>query len=274
MTTAKGEDVKRRDMLSVRPENLIIEENFNVRLDMGDIDSLAQSITESGLKTPLRVYRSEEDSSKFVVVNGHRRREAILKAIAKGASIEYVDVVVEPRKYSVEARTLDLILTNDGKSLRPIEEAIVFDRLKNYGWSHKQISEKSGRSLAQVYNLLDLSLAPQKIKNLIAADKISEGVVIAIMKSNKNPEEQIALVEEAVANAKAQAVATGGKEKKATAKHLKSSDKVKTPLQILTEVAVKLEEKEVKSKAVDIFLDLMAGAKSKKSVASLIKLFE
>ena len=45
------------DSYFVDPRNIAIIDGFNVRTDYGDIDSLAESIRESGVKVPLRCRR-------------------------------------------------------------------------------------------------------------------------------------------------------------------------------------------------------------------------
>ena len=270
VTEAKTE--KRRDLYSIRPENILIEEGFNARIDMGDIISLAESIKESGLKTPLRVYRSTEDTSKVFVVNGHRRKAAIDLLLSQGVEIEFVDVFVEPRKYSNEERTLDLILTNDGKPLTKFEESIVVSRLTNYGWDIKQIAKRSGRSVTHVNDLLSLSLVPQKIKNLIIAEKITEGAVIQILKATEVEAEQVALAQEAVDNVlKANVEAGVDQQKKATVKNIKSSEKLMSPIQILKGVVKKLEETKSKNRDAKIFLDVMKRAIAKESIDAILK---
>lgn len=276
-TVELAEAPKRRDMFAVRPENLIAVQGFNLREeeegDYGDIEAFALELKNDGQKTPLRVYRSSEDSNKFNIVDGHRRLKAIIRANELGANIEFVDVFLEPRKYSEAERIMDMIRCNSGLPLTNLAKARGFLRLQNVcKMPVKEIVKISNMSQASVYKFMDLATAPEEVKALITEDKISSGTVMAIMKDHKKPEEQIALVKEAIEGAKEEGVKTGKAPKKATAKHIKSTVTVKTPMKILEEVGEKLQE-DIQSDLEELFVKVLEAAKAKKSVSAIVKLF-
>ena len=65
------------EILWISPKELQVEEGFNVRYDYGNIEELSNSIVENGVKVPLRVYE-KKDSGEKVIIDGHRRFNAIL----------------------------------------------------------------------------------------------------------------------------------------------------------------------------------------------------
>ena len=206
---------------SVDPRNIIVEEGFNVRIDYGDIKGLAQSIDESGVKIPLRVYRSKEEKEKFVLVDGHRRLRAAMMLINEGIEIK-VPVILEGKHYSAEERILDMWRCNDGKGLTVIEKAEIVKRMNEKMWDDKKIAEKLGVSIQTIKTALILGNAPQKAKIAIQNSDISPTQFAKVVRECKGDEKLVmktidALLESAPAE-------TNGKKKKVTAKALSSSE--------------------------------------------------
>lgn len=134
-----NEGAKRTDIWKINPELLIALEEFNVRIDYGDIDSLALSIIENGVKVPLSGYRK---GNHFYVTDGFRRTRAIKLAIELGYEIKEIPFVVEPLKYTNVDRIFDMIIKNDGKQLTALEQGEAFKRLTEQGLSQSEISKK------------------------------------------------------------------------------------------------------------------------------------
>ena len=59
--------MKRKDLFIVDFSEVTLVDGFNVRYDYGDIDSLAESIRENGVKMPIRAYR---ENKKYQIVDG------------------------------------------------------------------------------------------------------------------------------------------------------------------------------------------------------------
>jgi len=62
--------IKRSDFFRVPLSEIVVEDNFNVREDMGDLTPLAKSLAAMGQKVPMIGKRS---LGKFIVTAGHRR---------------------------------------------------------------------------------------------------------------------------------------------------------------------------------------------------------
>lgn len=67
---------------------------------------------------------------KVYVREGHRRRRAILLAIEEGADIQFVQVV--EHKGDEAEQSLLIATSNDGP-LSPLERAVIYARLANWG---------------------------------------------------------------------------------------------------------------------------------------------
>lgn len=187
---------KKTDLLMIDPRNVVVEEGFNVRTDMGDIDALAQSIVEVGQLEPIMVMK-QRGTEQYVLTDGHRRMAAINRAIEQGNNIPYVRAIVTTG--NMEDRLFAMVITGIGKkALNSLEEGEAYKRLKVYGYEVKQIAAKVGKSLPHIYNMLKLADVPQQVKNYVANGSISGNTVVALLKDAKTAEDLLRVVEEAV----------------------------------------------------------------------------
>lgn len=258
---------KRKDVLMIDPRNLVIQDGFNVRVEMGDLNELKNSIVENGVREPLRGYRSKEDSIKVVVTNGHRRYAAINIALESGVDIARVPIILEPRGYTEEDRILDMVICNDGKRLTMFEEGKVYKRLVNLGYQQNEVAQKSGRSNTHVSNALTLTNVTKRVQNEIAKGEISDNTVLEIVKSTSDETQQLQMIAGAIAQAQ-----TTGK-KKATASNVPGL-KSKSPIKILWEVIENFQKQGVQNEKTELIESLMTGIKEKQSVENLIEMFK
>lgn len=187
--------MKRTDVFKVKYTELEVADGFNIRYDYGDIEALAISIKENGVKNPLRGYKKDD---KFVITDGHRRYKAIGRALELGADPE-MDITVMPdsRDVTEVGRVLGMVIYNDGKRLTLLEEAMVYGRLVESGMTQAEIATKVGKTPTHISNLMLLLKAPESLKTKIISNKISASLVIEELK-RKSPEELNSEVEEAV----------------------------------------------------------------------------
>ena len=187
-------NVQRKDMFYYQLEDLNIIPEFNVRQDFGDIDGLAESIKSNGIKNPLKCFKKD---GKVYITNGHRRLMALEKLKSEGVEV-LVPVIFSGKNYTEEESVFDLIVTNDGLRLNPVEESEVVKRLVNYGYTTKQISNKVGYPEKYIDNLLKLSELPKKIKDLICENVISSTTAVKILRETENFEEAMSIIESAM----------------------------------------------------------------------------
>lgn len=216
---------KKTDLLLIDPRNIVIEKDFNVREEYGDIAGLAKSIAKNGQLEAIVVSKIR-GTDQYLLADGHRRLRAINKAIEDGAEIQFVKAIVTDG--NPIHRLLTMVITGvDKKPLTNLEEGEAYKRLKEQGMGAKEIAEQVGKSYVHVYAMMKLADAPDQVKNYIKKGEISGSVVSKLMKDYNTVEELIQVVEEAVLNAQIEDEADvkegkkkeGGKTKKATARH-------------------------------------------------------
>ncbi len=180
--------VGRSDTYRLKPEDLHIKPDLNNRVrnfdpkDPEDI-ALAQSIAEVGVKQNLTVFW--EDGKAFIS-DGHRRHGAIMHAInVLKAEIKSVPAQTEDRYASEADRVFSQIVRNSGKPLAPIEQARVFKRLIDLGWTEKDIAAKSGLNREWVIQLLELQSAPEAVTSLVKEGKVAATLAISTLRKNQ-----------------------------------------------------------------------------------------
>jgi ParB/RepB/Spo0J family partition protein len=175
----------------------------NIRSDYGDLEELAASIEANGVIVPMRGYRVSDDKNfEWEVIDGHRRLAACQLLINRGITVRCKIITVDARKYSDEQLVLDMITTNAGKPLNPVEMAEAVRRLQNFGWKNKDISVKFGKSMRLIQNLALLAGAPKRIRDLISNGNISYTLALSIMKESVDFNDAIAKIEDSMGVAK------------------------------------------------------------------------
>ncbi len=187
----------KRDMYPVDPRKLKVDDAYNVR-DMQAKETrdhvawLKASIIAGGVHTPLEV---RLDGKNIFVVAGHCRLAAVLEAIGEGHEIKTVPCIPEPKGTDEIDRTVNLVISNSGKPLAPLEMAKVVKRLDGYGWSAKQIAERLGwKSVNSVKQHLEMLALPEPVKQHIRAGTVSATTARHLAKSDLTPEQQEELI--------------------------------------------------------------------------------
>lgn len=232
--------LKRSDIIWVLPATVQVIEGFNVRIDYGDIEELANSIQHNGIKMPLRAYKKGD---KYLLTDGHRRLKAALIVEKRGYEVQ-VPIIPEPRGYNDEDRIFDLIVTNEGKQLTMLEKSEVVKRLVALQYKEKEIAQRMGKSHAHISDLLLLSSASKELKDKIIGGQTSATQVVEMLREHKGDSKE-------VATKVTKAVETSGG-KKATRKSVGSQSKVEKRLS-LSNLKTKLEEQAGTDKNSDAF---------------------
>lgn len=212
---------KSRDLWQVEPEQIRLLDGFNVRerneAFHAHVRSLADSMKAEGFKQhkPLAGYVAKEDSVDVLYVyDGHCRYEGALLAISEGAEIRHIPVVVSQAGANIEDLTVELVRSNEGKPLTPIEKAVVCKRLLGYGWQIAEVAKRLGFTAQYVADLLLLLAAPQRVRKMVTDGEVSATLAIASVKKD-GPK-----AAEKLEAAKIRAQAAG--KTKVTAKHIKA----------------------------------------------------
>lgn len=166
----------KRDFFMVDPRKLSIDPTYNVR-DLTTpearegLDELKAMVRADGVQIPLVVRMVGDD---LTIVQGHRRHTVVMELIAEGEDIKAIPALAERKGVNDADRTFDLLLSNSGQPLAPLEIAEVVKRLINYGWTEAQIAQRRGwRSTQTVTNYLSLLEMPEAVKEHVKQGHVS-----------------------------------------------------------------------------------------------------
>jgi hypothetical protein len=113
-------------------------------------------------------------------------------------------LVVSDGHLPQEELVLSMLLSNDGKPFLPLEEAVSFLKLKEFGLGVQGIASRIGRSVTYVNDRLALVGASQEVKKAIAQEEVSTVLATDIVKKSKGDEKkEKLLIEEAKTNPEA-----------------------------------------------------------------------
>jgi len=230
-----AEGISRKDLLFIPFNHLEVEKDFNKRIDYGDIEELAESILQNGLKDPLVVQRGK--NNKYYVRSGHRRYKAMQLLSERGKEVKKVPCEIEKKDLTPEQRYIDMVIYNDGMAFSMLELGTIFMELENLGFTPKNIQEKLGlKHVNKVYDGLTLARSPKKIHAHITGRKISQPTVLQIIKECSEGTDKVnwdkvnEMVEGAIKAVQKDPTKNDSPERIATHRHVKGL-KVKTPIQ-------------------------------------------
>lgn len=153
----------------IDPRKIDVMENFNKRVDFGDIDELAAQIKEQGLLEAITVipYKKDENAEeRYYLVNGERRYRALMKLINDGEDVDTVKAFfVDMDSVSDEDLYVQQYMRNEGKKFNDIEFGRVCKVLKDRGLSNTEIGKKLGKNPGVVtYALQSLDYDPRIVE--------------------------------------------------------------------------------------------------------------
>jgi len=135
--------------------------------DEAKIRELAQTIRDHGLLTPILV--RPIGNEKYQLVHGERRFKAcrLLGFKAIKAEIRELD--------DIETLQIQLVENLQREDLNPVEEADTFQRLIiEFGYTHKTLAKRIGKSREYITNKLSLLRLPDNITQAINTNEITE----------------------------------------------------------------------------------------------------
>lgn len=165
---------------------LRIIEGFNVRMDTEryrqHVRQLAESMKLGGAKAdkPLGgIVAQEGDDMVIYITSGHSRLQAAQLAIAEGAEIPTLPVVIRTGEFDLADITASLQTDNDGKPLDVLEKAMVCQRLRaEYGWDDARICAELGFTRQYLRDMFALLEAPLQLRELVATDRIAAATAV------------------------------------------------------------------------------------------------
>ena len=143
-------------------------------VDPEALEQLAASIKEQGLVQPLVVTEIE---GGYQLLVGERRWRA-----AKLAGLETVPVVI---REATPQQMLELALVENlqREDLNPLEAATAYQQLvEEFEMTQQQVADRVGKNRVTVTNTLRLLNLPDRVKDALLAEEISEGHARAILR--------------------------------------------------------------------------------------------
>jgi ParB/RepB/Spo0J family partition protein len=200
----KDGTAKRADAVKFRIEDIHEEFGFNLRREGEDlevsIDALAAYMADGGIYPPLEVRPRAEGG--VYVVDGHRRRRALLRAadqLRDGDGNLWVNVVSFTGN---DADRIARIMTSaEGRSLSQLEVADGYKRLANLGWTTEQIAKRVGKTRQHVDQLLILANANTDVQQLVHEGTVSATTAIATVRAEGEDAGKVLAVEASKAKA-------------------------------------------------------------------------
>ena len=163
------EQIVLNEVMHVALKDLVPSGN-NIRSTMneGNIVDLMQSIAQVGLLNPLMVVQHMDDS-KFTVIAGHRRLEALTR-LHTGDWL--VPVIVRSNLDEAAITQVMLIENLQREDLSPLDEANAMELLYNTGLNQSEIALKVGKSQSFVSQRLNLLSLPDEVLSLLSTKVI------------------------------------------------------------------------------------------------------
>lgn len=186
-------------------DKITIRKGFNLRETFAELEELAESIDHIGLQKPLAV--DILDDGAVVLTDGERRYRAIDMmrgtSAAMKAKYEFVDAIINDKKFTEAQRVAAMLIHNSGVPLEPQEEAEGYRRLRDEHFLDlKSIAATVGRSVPYVETRLLLADADPEEKENIRTKKITPTAQVQLMRQEKDPVKRKAVVKAATANGK------------------------------------------------------------------------
>lgn len=207
------EGVKRTDLYKIDPRSIKEEEGFNIREYDTDevrqhIDGLCEAMLSGAFIPPITVRTN--DNGEIVLIDGHCRHKAALKAIEQGAE-GLMLTAVNFQGSDVERIGL-MLRSGEGLKFQPLEVAKGYLRLKRMNISTADIAKSVGKSVSHVEQYLTLATSNHDVQKMVENGEVS--ATVAIQAVRKDGEQ---------AGAKLKAVKTANNGNKVTAKAFKPS---------------------------------------------------
>lgn len=181
---ARDGQIKKADLFRAPPDKLTMEWGFNLREEGAEldahIDAICEFIMDGGQLPPIEVRVGA--AGELIVVDGHCRLRAYLRAIERGAQIEYIDCL--PFRGNDAERVARIITSQLGKPLSPIEVAAGYVRLVAFGWSTEQIARKSAKTRQHVESMLLLANANSDVQRLVRDGSVAATTAIEAVRKH------------------------------------------------------------------------------------------
>jgi len=197
-----GDDVSKVTSFAVAPHLLEIEEGFNARpLNPDHVAEMSLAMRNGATFPPLEV---RVDDGHILIVDGHHRHAAALKAIAEGFEIKALDC--RHFRGNDADRVAHMLNSASGLALTPLQLGVQYRKLIGFGWTEPQIANRRGKSVQHVKDMIQLAEANSDVHQAVNAGEISGTAALKMVK--RHGSRAGAVIQQGLEQAKAE-----GKEK-------------------------------------------------------------
>jgi ParB family chromosome partitioning protein len=161
-----------------------------------ELDELAASIRERGIIQPIVVRTLRGSVDHYEIIAGERRWRA-----SQRAGVHDVPIILFEAS-DREALELAIVENVQRADLNPLEEAMGYQALEEFGHTQDDIARLIGKSRSHVANTLRLLKLPQVVKVYLQEGKISAGHARALV-GQPDPEKMARVIVEQGLNVRA-----------------------------------------------------------------------
>jgi ParB family chromosome partitioning protein len=183
--------LRRVSVSAIRPNQFQPRKAFN----NDSLQALASSVKELGVLQPIIVRPVEGAPGEFELIAGERRWRA-----AGIAGLEFVPVLVQDDvndRLSLEQAVVENLHRVD---LHPLEEAAAYQQLiEEFDLTHEQVSQRVGKSRANITNTLRLLQLGETAQAALASSQITAGHARSLL-AISDPNAQTTMVARIIKN--------------------------------------------------------------------------
>lgn len=158
------------------PLGRLLPHGSNPRVELGDLDDLAESIKAQGILQPLIV--APLNGTQYTIIAGHRRHAAAKKAGLLNVPCEIREDLDTPAKQLVAI----LVENTQRRDLTVVEEGDAYTQLVAFsGWTQAKAAKETGRDAKTVKARIAISKLPDKARSKIASGQatLADALILA-----------------------------------------------------------------------------------------------
>lgn len=199
---------KRADLVKILIEHIHVEEGFNAPETEEEFEARVEDIVahlKAGGKIPAIEVRDRPEGGVFVV-DGHARLEGMRRAAARGMPVHdpkdgLFYLLTMTFAGNDADRSLRIITSAEGRTLTPLQIAAILKRLRNFGWSPKDIGLRINLSAERVRQLLALGDSNSDVQQLVQSGEVPAQMTIEAQRKYKEAAGPVLKTQLAIAKA-------------------------------------------------------------------------
>jgi ParB-like chromosome segregation protein Spo0J len=187
---------QRRDYQMIDPRTIDIEPGFNARdytlpENRAHLDRLKLLIIEAGRVNDPIIVRLNRETGRAIVIDGECRLRAVLELIAENVypftEADMPCYPAPPGSDDEATRRFASLYANEGKSFSKWELGRGYQALFDLNISLTTIAKKTANSESFIRECIDLSNAPDELKQLLSSQAVSPAEAIRVVRSADIP---------------------------------------------------------------------------------------